>query len=225
MYDPAKVNLTTVALKALLLGVTLTISVLTIAVTSILPQIPVYVLSISVFHLSEFFCTLIFNLSEIDDDSFILNDTELLSVYAASILEYAVGRIFLPSPWPNVSAIRSIVGLVTIAVGQCFRSLAMGTAKESFNHYIQREHKSKHKLITHGIYQLLRHPLYFGFYWLILGHQLWLGNWIMLVVCAYKLGNFFRKRIEFEEDFLVLFFGEEYVNYRKLVKVWIPLIE
>lgn len=224
MYDPAKVDLTTVALKSLFLGITLTVSLLTIIFTSFQPQIPVYIFSISIFHLSEFFCTLIFNLSEIDDDSFILNDTELLAVYGASILEYTASYFVSPFSWTSTSTVRMYAGLLIILLGQSFRSLAMCTAKESFNHYIQREHKSKHKLITHGIYSILRHPLYFGFYWLIVGHQLWLGNWLMLIVCAYKLGNFFRKRIEFEENYLVLFFGEEYINYRKRVGVWIPTV-
>ncbi|CAH2352061.1 protein-S-isoprenylcysteine O-methyltransferase [[Candida] railenensis] len=224
MYDPAKVDLTTVALKSLILGITLTVSLLMIIFTSFQLQMPVYVFSISIFHLSEFFCTSIFNLSEIDDDSFILNDTELLAVYGASTLEYSISHFLFPFPWTTTLTVRMYVGFLIILLGQSFRSLAMGTAKESFNHYIQREHKSKHKLVTHGIYSISRHPSYFGFYWLIVGHQLWLGNWLMLVVCAYKLGNFFRKRIEFEENYLISFFGEEYINYRRRVGVWIPTI-
>jgi len=44
----------------------------------------------------------------------------------------------------------------------------MCTAKHNFNHVVQSEKSDNHELITHGVYNLCRHPSYVGwFYWSI----------------------------------------------------------
>jgi protein-S-isoprenylcysteine O-methyltransferase len=217
MYNPAKVNLAVVALKAMVLGMVFAMSAA--CALCFEPSVPVFAASAAVFHLSEFFCTSVYNEGEVDDDSFILNDRELLLVYAASVVEHAIRSYLWANPLPLQAA-----GLALMVVGQLFRSLAMCTAKELFNHYVQQQHRLQHKLVTHGVYAVLRHPLYFGFFWLVVGHQLWLGNVVLLAVCTYKLWRFFRARIEYEEAFLVKFFKEDYQRYRRHTSVGIPFI-
>ncbi|KAL7664842.1 Protein-S-isoprenylcysteine O-methyltransferase [[Candida] zeylanoides] len=217
MYNPAKVNLAVVALKAMVLGMVFAMSAA--CALCFEPSVPVFAASAAVFHLSEFFCTSVYNEGEVDDDSFILNDRELLLVYAASVVEHAIRSYLWANPLPLQAA-----GLALMVVGQLFRSLAMCTAKESFNHYVQQQHRSQHKLVTHGVYAVSRHPSYFGFFWLVVGHQLWLGNVVLLAVCTYKLWRFFRARIEYEEAFLVKFFKEDYQRYRRHTSVGIPFI-
>lgn len=230
-YDARKVNLAVVAVKAMGLGIMFLTSI-TLALLHHQVSVCLFIAAVVVFHLAEFFCTSVYNTSATDDDSFILNDTDLLLAYLVSIIEYCVRHwlqlVFLPQTAANVipilAFVASLVGGVVVILGQTFRSLAMCTAKESFNHYIQRQHEDKHVLVTHGIYGVLRHPLYFGFFWWFVGLQIWLGNPITLVAGGYKLWLFFRHRIEFEEAFLVLFFGKEYVQYKKRTPVLIPLI-
>lgn len=217
MHNPAKVNLAVVALKAMVLGMVLAVSAA--CALCFEPTVPVFAASAAVFHLSEFFCTSVFNEAEVDDDSFILNDRELLLVYAASVLEHTIRSRLWASP-----LLLRAAGLALMVVGQLFRSLAMCTAKELFNHYVQQQHRPQHTLVTRGVYAVLRHPLYFGFFWLVVGYQLWLGNAVLLVVCSYKLWCFFRARIEYEEIFLVNFFKEDYQRYRRHTSVGIPFI-
>lgn len=227
-YDPAKVDLSIVAIKSLSLGILILVNVTMMGLNAcnIITNSPAvtrvngYLIFILIFYLLEFFSTCLFNNSETDDDSFILNDTDLHIVHAVSILEILGKAWFCPSLIVDFP----MVGLSVVILGQFSRTLAMYTAKESFNHYIQREHMNKHKLVTWGIYEYSRHPSYFGFFWWFVGTQLWLGNLVVLALGVFKLWNFFNNRIEFEEKFLISFFGQDYANYKTKVKTGIPFI-
>ncbi|MHA2068364.1 MAG: methyltransferase family protein [Candidatus Thorarchaeota archaeon] len=84
--------------------------------------------------------------------------------------------------------------------------------------------KEDHKLLTEGIYNHIRHPLYSG--GLIgrcgLGFSFrgYLGT-IMFVLVYFIV---FRKRMEIEEQSLVSEFGEEYEEYMKRTKRLFPYI-
>jgi len=51
-----------------------------------------------------------------------------------------------------------------------------------------------------------------------------MGNLICFVGYAMVLWRFFEKRIGGEEELLVRFFGDEYVQYRKRTMIGIPFI-
>lgn len=51
-----------------------------------------------------------------------------------------------------------------------------------------------------------------------------LGNAICFVGYAFALWKFFSRRIPGEEELLISFFGQEYVQYRKRTSVGIPFI-
>lgn len=227
-YNAANVNLSVVALKCLILGMVLLISMSTVMLhilefgcaDSLMDRICVYLVFILIFHLLEFFSTCLWNNSQTDDDSFILGDFELHAVYVASILELVVESVFLPR---QISLLQTL-GILTALVGQICRTLAMFTAQESFNHYIQTEKDPKHKLVTTGIYHYLRHPSYFGFFWWFVGTQLWLGNILVLAVGAFKLQKFFKRRIEYEEKLLVQFYGVDYIKYKSSTIIGLPFV-
>lgn len=228
-YDPTKVDLSIVALKSLGLGILILVNftMMVLSACNIINSSPAitringYLIFVLVFYLLEFFSTCLFNNSETDDDSFILNDIDLHIVHVVSILEI-LGKTWL---LPSFIISSPIIGLCVVILGQFSRTLAMYTAKESFNHYIQREHMNKHKLVTWGIYRYLRHPSYFGFFWWFIGTQLWLGNLAVLTLGIFKLWNFFNYRIKFEEKFLINFFGQDYTDYKSKARTGIPFIE
>lgn len=228
-YDPKKVDLSKVAFKSLILGIsllvngTLIISQLfhIVDINPVVTKINGYFIVILIFYLLEFLSTCLFNNSETDDDSFILNDTDLHMVHVLSVLEVLIKTWLIPNYIINIPKL----SLIVIIMGQFSRTLAMYTARESFNHYIQREHTSKHKLVTWGIYKFIRHPSYFGFFWWFIGTQLWLGNTIFLVLGLVKLWQFFKNRIVFEEKYLMSFFGDDYANYRSNTTTGIPFVK
>ena len=112
----------------------------------------------------------------------------------------------------------------------------MVQASSNFSHKIATEKTSSHTLVTSGIYAFVRHPSYFGFFWWSVGTQIFLANPLSTVIFMAVLWKFFSSRIRYvcgstladvsrqEELLLIKFFGDEYVDYRKKVGVWIPFI-
>lgn len=224
LYDRNRNDLVVICLKSVAIGITIGVTIFLIYtfpnnVMNI--KINGFLLSLALFHLLEFLSTALFNVTQVDDDSFILNDFELHTANFASIMEYIIHYWLFGGD--KVSFI-SYLALCFMLVGQLFRTLAMYTAQESFNHYIQRDKSENHKLITHGIYLISRHPSYFGFFLWFIGLRLWTNNIIILSIGGYKLWQFFNNRIKFEESLLINFFGENYLEYKSKVGTKIPFI-
>ncbi len=116
------------------------------------------------------------------------------------------------------------LGFALMVVGQVVRTIAMAQAGPNFNHQLQHRRKEGHVLVTDGIYRLLRHPSYFGFFWWGLGTQIVLGNGLCFVGYAVALWRFFMLRIAREETLLIGFFGMDYVRYKDKTRVGIPFI-
>lgn len=222
MYDPLKVDLAKVVGKLALLGAIVGINLVVLITSSSSRFIPLhfYVFFAVVFHTLEFMSTYLYNTSQVDDDSFILEDLEVLAINIASIIEFCLRSYFGITYNTNLV----IFGVCLVVAGQAVRTCAMVSAGESFNHYIQRSRNDTHKLVTTGIYSIFRHPSYFGFFWWFVGMQITLNNIALLVIGCVILHRFFRKRIAFEEAFLVKFFKDDYVDYRNRVRTWIPWI-
>ena len=101
----------------------------------------------------------------------------------------------------------------------------MLTAGSNFSHVVRHTKASSHQLVTTGIYSVLRHPSYFGYFWWAIGTQLMCGNVVCLLGYAFVLFRFFDRRIKGEEELLVKFFGVEYLTYRGRTWVGIPGIK
>lgn len=215
-----KVKLPIVAIQAFGLGAVFMLSSVGVALQhldSIVFRVSFYTLFTSIFHFLEFLTTAWYNPDAADDDSFILRDSDLYYIYIASVIETVIVHKF----W-KYSTGWLVFGCLMVVSGQICRSVAMATAGESFNHYVQRQHTDKHKLVTDGIYRHLRHPSYFGYFWWYVGLQMVLQNGVMAAAGAYKLQRFFSARITYEEELLVTFFGDDYRKYAASTKVGIP---
>ena len=81
-----------------------------------------------------------------------------------------------------------------------------------------------HRLVTHGIYAIIRHPGYLGFILLAFGVCLIFGSLYGLIVMILAFLPALLFRITREETLLLAHFGEDYENYRKRTKKLIPLI-
>jgi len=96
-------------------------------------------------------------------------------------------------------------------MGQSFRTLAMIHASSNFSHQIALHKDPKHTLVTSGVYSLVRHPSYFGFFWWAVGLQVFLANPVSTVVFVGVLWRFFSERIKYNPPSKpphgVLFYG------------------
>jgi len=112
-------------------------------------QWTVYVIVLCTFHLGEFFMTAISNPSVTSADSFMVNHSKAYTAAALiSFIEFCIRINFFPDRnSPQIFC----MGIVFVIGGQLCRSWAMVTCGESFNHYIQRDKKENHVLVTHGM--------------------------------------------------------------------------
>jgi protein-S-isoprenylcysteine O-methyltransferase Ste14 len=79
------------------------------------------------------------------------------------------------------------------------------------------------KLVTSGVYQYIRHPLYLGEISRNIGVPLFFNSFTGLVLII--LGNIFLLiRIRIEEELLIEEFGDEYIEYKKKTKKIIPYV-
>jgi len=90
-------------------------------------------------------------------------------------------------------------------------SLKIGTEKD-------------HKLITKGPYHVIRHPIYAGTLFLLLGYSLSFSSIIGSIILILILVPLGRSRMALEEKLLIQTFGDEYLNYMKRTKRLIPFI-
>lgn len=197
--------------------------------TITLKNLNAYVAFICLFHFLEYYITAKFNPWKVNRDSFLLNNgSAYILCHLMATLECLLEYIFFPKLiLGGSSRIRSMLitsGYICIIVGQTIRSLAMATAGRSFSHMLQTEKKTDHELIQDGVYQWARHPSYFGFFWWALGTQMILLNPISFLLFTAILWNFFRQRIKMEEEYLIKFFGDDYIKFRNRVPVRIPFI-
>ncbi|CAK1364726.1 unnamed protein product [Cercospora beticola] len=189
-------------------------------------RLPAFATSLALFHFLEYFTTARYNTPALRAESFLLfnNGRAYQAAHGCATLELIVSRFFPQYGQTFVNPLTIALGIALIVVGQLVRSLAMAQAGPSFNHVIAREHKEHHKLVTHGLYSIFRHPSYFGFFWWAIGTQFLVGNKICLVGYIIVLWQFFYRRIQGEEKFLVNFFGDKYIEYRKKTGTKIPFI-
>jgi protein-S-isoprenylcysteine O-methyltransferase len=191
--------------------------------TILLWQWCAYAVLLCTFHFLEFFTTALCHPSQATADSFLINHSiAYTAAFLGSLLEFWL-RFWLAPTW-NVGSSTATFGMALAIASQTTRTLAMTTAGESFNHYIQTTRKDKHVLVTHSIYKYLRHPSYVGFFFWSIGLQLVLGNCLLALVSAAAAWTFFQRRIAYEEESLCRLFPDEYPEYVARSYTGIPFI-
>ncbi|XP_031378446.1 protein-S-isoprenylcysteine O-methyltransferase B-like [Punica granatum] len=179
--------------------------------------------SIIFFHGSEYILAVTFHgRSNVTLSSLLISKNYLIAM-VFSLLEYLVEVTFFPGLkelwWV------SNFGLVMILVGEIIRKLAVITAGRAFTHLIRIYHTDEHRLITHGIYAIVRHPGYSGFFIWSVGTQVMLCNPLSTLGFTVVVWNFFARRIPYEEFFLRQFFGQEHEEYERRVPSGVPFVK
>src|SRR6185437_11164949 len=81
-----------------------------------------------------------------------------------------------------------------------------------------------HELVRSGPYRVIRHPIYASMLCVLLGTGFLVARWALLIagVLVFIAGTEIRVRIE--EKLLASRFGDEFLEYRRGVPAYIPLI-
>lgn len=210
-------DLAAISLRANILGLTAGLSLATTLYLLILSEpapnplwrAPLFILTLSIFHFLEFYVTAVANPPFATVSAFLLsqNGSSYSIANTCALIECILHYTFYPdfnllSPpllgaaWFQISLLS--LGFAGIVAGQVIRTTAMISAGTNFNHRVQVHKRVGHELVTSGVYSLLRHPSYFGFFWWGLGTQVVSGNSICLAGYALVLWRFFKDRIESE---------------------------
>ncbi|OBK07799.1 hypothetical protein A5746_12585 [Mycolicibacterium conceptionense] len=123
--------------------------------------------------------------------------------------------------WSPVPPAVSLIGLVMFVVGLCITmSVITQNSYASANITVE----SEQKLVSTGLYGLVRHPMYMGALLMVAGMPIALGSWWGLAVLIPVLG-IYAFRIQDEEKLLrqqLAGYGEyvQKVHYRLVPLVW-----
>jgi len=177
-------------------------------------QIEIYLISLCIYHISEYINSLIYHFNKLDWSCYLIDQSwEWFLALFLSIIEYFIEIFFLN--FKTKTYIIFNIGMFFIIFGHFLRISALFTCKTNFEYLVQYTRQKGHKLVKNGVYKIFRHPSYVGFYLWAVGTQIMMCNIICIVGFIVALYVFFKERIEEEEIYLVAFFGEEYLNYRK----------
>lgn len=218
---PLIISLTTLSLAVICttsLFVSLHYNVYSITVR----QFTFYTFSLSLFHLLEFYLQSLFH-PNTGANAFLLNHSKQYKyAIAAAVIEYWLESMLCYTFGinDNIKHNRLLItiGLIGVVIGQLIRSVSMYQCGYSFTHLIVTHKTQQHKLITSGLYSIVRHPSYSGWFILVVSQQILLCNPICTIVYIYVSYRFFKQRIIYEEMTLFSLYGNQYEQYCKTVK-------
>ncbi len=147
---------------------------------------------------------------------------------ACLVFGFLGGLLWIPLPLdvsPMAAALLRIVGFGFFVAGW-FLALwarwtlgAMYGVSTSFTAPIQTEHR----LIQSGPYALIRHPMYSGYWLLLVGLMLLYRTWTPLLFLVISILSFYRRALR-EESALAERFGEEWRAYAMRTRFLIPFL-
>ncbi|EOA19466.1 hypothetical protein CARUB_v10002010mg [Capsella rubella] len=180
-------------------------------------------LAIIFFHTSEYILAIaIHGRSRVTLSSLLISKHYALAM-VISVLEYLAEIVFFPGLKQHWWI--SNFGLIMILFGEIIRKTAIITAGRSFTHLIKIRKEEHHRLVTGGVYQIMRHPSYSGFLVWSVGTQVMLCNPVSAIAFAVVVWRFFAERIPYEEHYLKQFFGRQYVEYAQRVPSGVPFVK
>ncbi len=108
--------------------------------------------------------------------------------------------------------------------GLCIRALTIGYTPKGTSGRNTKEGQVAEVLNTKGIYSVVRHPLYFGNFFMWLGIVIYVGNWWFTIVCCLLFWLYYERIMFAEEFFLRKKFGQIYLNWAEKTPSFCPNI-
>jgi protein-S-isoprenylcysteine O-methyltransferase Ste14 len=152
-----------------------------------------------------------------------LRDTVLMTISFAGL--FAVPLVYALTDQPKFAgyAFHPLQAWLGVAVLIGAMALFWRTHRDLGRAWsVTLEIRTEHRLVTHGIYARLRHPMYAAFWLWALAQALLLPNWIAGLSGLVGFGTLFFARVGREERMMLERFGEEYREYMRRTKRIIP---
>ena len=136
-----------------------------------------------------------------------------------ALLMWAVARFV---SWGGIPvAIPWYVPYVFVALAILLDLLALMSFKAVKTTFNPLKPHTASALVTSGIYQYTRNPMYLGLFSILLAFVLWFGSLLNIAVLLLFVWYMNRFQIVHEEEALLKLFGEEYEGYRSRVRRWL----
>jgi protein-S-isoprenylcysteine O-methyltransferase Ste14 len=113
------------------------------------------------------------------------------------------------------------LGLLLCGIGVSVRVLALKALGKFFSAYVTLQ--ADHRLVRHGIYDCIRHPLYLSLLFIPTGIGFVFDSCLAGPI-AILAATFVFDRIRKEDRLLALHFGGEFEDYRRRTSALIPLL-
>jgi protein-S-isoprenylcysteine O-methyltransferase Ste14 len=153
---------------------------------------------------------------------------ESLGSRILSVAPLVIGALLLAFAWRPLtgrflpwSQALYWIGLAMVATGLAFAVWARRYLGRNWSGHVTV--KQDHELIRSGPYALVRHPIYTGILFAILGTAVAIGEWRALIGFALITAGFVLK-LRVEERFMSETFGEQYRRYRAEVPALVPFV-
>jgi len=111
-----------------------------------------------------------------------------------------------------------IIGIISVTVGFIIEILGIQALGINFRIELPKEET---ELITSGIYKLMRNPIAFGLFLIIIGTFLLIPNVLTLIITIANI-IVFDTKVRDEEKFLLARFGKTYEDYQRKVGRYFP---
>jgi len=132
---------------------------------------------------------------------------------------YVVAHFPRFADYPPVPAL-SYLG-IAVALG-CLWLFYRSHRDLGHNWSVSLDLRERHTLVTTGVYALVRHPMYAGFWLMALGQALLLPNWVAGPAGLIGFGVLFFGRVAREEAMMISAFGDEYRAYMRRTARVVP---
>ncbi len=137
--------------------------------------------------------------------------TQLLAILEATYWRYPASV-----QWNAITTVALIVAIGGLAL----RTWAVLMLGPLFTMHIDIQ--QDHKVVTTGPYRIVRHPSYLGAFIMYVATIVFLQAWFSAIVAVVVLPLAFSRRIHYEEELLQTELGQDYKNYAKSVRRFIP---
>lgn len=116
-----------------------------------------------------------------------------------------------------------IIGFLLVLAGTYITVWARITIGTNWAHAAEYQIKKDHELVTNGVYNYIRHPIYAGMFFSVLGAELVAGSYLFFFfLIALPIPAYLQAKKE--EKLLTDHFGDAYKAYMKKTKMFLPYV-
>lgn len=121
----------------------------------------------------------------------------------------------------SVAPILNPAGLLLVALGLLFLLVGAATLRRNYSSTLVI--REGHQLVEHGIYRVVRHPIYLGAILVSYGVPIGVSSWIALPPMLFLI-PLFVYRMGLEEGLLIEEFGDDYRAYMSRTRRLVPFV-